>query len=128
MTRRRGAQEPTTLGQFILDRMATCGYETQDDLAQAMGVPQGTVWRWIYKPHQPTPTSLAKLAGALDTPAGDLFMLAYALGEPGPRTGEPALDDAVEKLRRLTPQQLRRALALIDLLVGTDGDDNSETA
>jgi transcriptional regulator with XRE-family HTH domain len=81
--------QPTRLGQLILNRMAEVGLRTQIDLAAAAKVGQATVSRLMYDPsRRHTYEVLAAVAAALKMPLETLAAAAYE-HDPYPDDIEP---------------------------------------
>jgi len=100
---RKGADEPTEFGYFLLSKMAT--HEpplTQAELARRTGVGQASISRWIFKPGRPEPEKLRVLAETLDVKYDDLLALA-GYGTPSADVTE-ALAAARPEIDRLAAE------------------------
>jgi transcriptional regulator with XRE-family HTH domain len=91
---RKGADEPTKFGYYVLAKMAE--HEpplSQADLARLAGVGQATISRWILSPGRPNSEKLRLLAEALDVDY-EVLMTIAGYGKP---SGE--VTTALEGLR-----------------------------
>lgn len=79
---RKGPDEPTEFGYFLLRKMAEHDPPlSQAELARRMGVGQSTISRWIFAPGRPQDDKLRLLAAAIDVKLNDLLAMA-GYGEP----------------------------------------------
>lgn len=100
-----GAKEPTPLGWYLLRHMAA--HEPplkQADLADAVGVSQSTISRWIYQPDiRPDDVLLKRAADYLHTDPADLLQLAGYYVEASQGQPHPEPD----------PEQITRARLIL---------------
>jgi transcriptional regulator with XRE-family HTH domain len=90
---------------------------TQIELAQFLGVPQGTIalWEWSDKP--PRSDTLPKMAKALDVRIEQLLVqhAAVALTKPPGPIGE--VQRTFEEVRRLPRKQQRKIIEMVSAIV-----------
>lgn len=98
-----GGRKPTPFGWYLLNQMAACEPPMkQAELANAMGVSQSTVSRWIYETENPGPDLLRKAAAALGTNYADLLTTVGYVDHATPATqagGEPD-PDVIDEIRQ----------------------------
>lgn len=79
---RKGPEEPTEFGYFMLRKMADHDPPlSQAELGRRTGVGQSTISRWIFNPGRPNTEKLKLLATALDVDYSDLLAIA-GYGQP----------------------------------------------
>jgi transcriptional regulator with XRE-family HTH domain len=85
---RKGAEEPTEFGYFLMSKMAA--HEpplSQAELARQVGIGQATISRWIFKEQRPEPGKLRLLAPVLGVSYSELLTIA-GHGEPATEISE----------------------------------------
>lgn len=105
---RKGGEEPTEFGYFLLCKMAE--HEpplSQAELARRMGVGQSTISRWIFNAGRPKDDKLRLLGEAIGVGFSDLLAIA-GYGEPS--------DDITEALSALRPDVDSLAIELSAML------------
>ncbi|GAA2618914.1 helix-turn-helix transcriptional regulator [Actinomadura fulvescens] len=72
--RRRGAVQRLTFGQWLSDRMAQCGYDSDVALAKRTEIRDSTIGRWRADKAQPSIDQLRKIADALKVGVPELLV------------------------------------------------------
>jgi transcriptional regulator with XRE-family HTH domain len=111
-------------GDWLQKQMRTCGFGTDDELADAIGVANSTVFRWRAKGARPDIAQLRQLVGALRTDLRTLLVVSGTLTERelGGAVGradplEPR--ELLERDRSLSQQARVIMLAAYDAAVGS---------
>lgn len=97
-----------TLAERLTELLRTYGY-SQATVAEAVGVTQQTVARWVHGTHTPGPRHLPKLETFLGVPVGHLSALVSGVDLPAP--------SGVRIPPDLTAAELAAVQAYVDLLV-----------
>ena len=101
--RRRSGVQRLTFGQWLSDRMAQCGYDTDLALAHEIEIRDTTIGRWRKDRAKPSIDQLRKLADALKVGIPELLV----------RSGH-ATSDELGLDAEMFEQQLDPGLAMID--------------
>lgn len=106
---RKGSDEPTEFGYFVMAKMAE--HEpplSQAELARRTGVGQATISRWIFSPGRPNPEKLRLLATTLGVDYAELMTIAGH--------GAPS-EEITEALSGLRPDMDKLAVELSSMLM-----------